>query len=130
MDRFEGEERRTTARRREDQCYFHAAHEAMMKEHQRRLDEAAEITKELGRVMDEKVSIRLFVVLCTFIMAGLGFQLAIYNSIKTVESKVAVIESKLKAIDDERHNGTGRSGYLPQEFLLNWGVNPYAQENE
>lgn len=99
-------ERRKTDRRQEDQCFYHSGHEAMFKDHERRLVSCHIDHSEMWNAIKSKVDFKLFVILVGLVIGNLGFQMAIYNSVKEVEKSVAVVKAEIKALD----SGKVRSG--------------------
>lgn len=85
-------------------CLFHSGMVVQNQEYGRRL---ADQRNERGLMWDaikDKVPIRYFVLLVTFVVCGLGFQLMIYDSIKTVDKKIAIIEVTVQAALNSQGN--------------------------
>ena len=85
----------------EEICKVHSGHEAILKDHERRLDTCHGDHVLLWEAIKKKVSNAFFILLCGFVIGGLGFQLRIYDTIKNVEKKVAVIEALMNAERDK-----------------------------
>lgn len=79
-------------------CLYHSGHETMMREHGRRLSDQHNDRSIMWTAIKDKVPIRYFVLLVVFVVGGLGFQLMIYDSIKDIDKKVAVIEVTVNQI--------------------------------
>lgn len=78
-------------------CLYHSGFEVQGREFGRRLADQHNDRVIMWAAIKDKVPIRYFILLVTFVVAGLGFQLMIYDSIKVVDKKIAVIEVSIKA---------------------------------
>lgn len=77
-------------------CDLHSGHDVTLREHERRLNAFDDNNVLLWDAIKKKCSNTFFILLCSFVIGGLAFQLAIYDTIKNVEKKVAVIEAVIK----------------------------------
>jgi hypothetical protein len=87
-------------------CDLHSGHEVTLKEHDRRLNAFDDNSVLVWDAIKKKCSNTFFILLCSFVIGGLAFQLAIYDTIKNVEKKVAVIE----ALINKDKGGTKATG--------------------
>lgn len=78
-------------------CLYHSGMKVQAAEFGRRLSDQHNDRALMWDAIKDKVPIRYFILLVTFVVAGLGFQLMIYDSIKTVDKKIAVIEVTIDA---------------------------------
>lgn len=79
-------------------CRLHSGLEVATREHGRRLSDQHNDRSIMWTAIKDKVPIRYFVLLVVFVVGGLGFQLMIYDSIKDIDKKVAVIEVTVNQI--------------------------------
>ena len=82
-------------------CLYHSGLEVQAREHGRRLSDQHNDRSIMWDAIKDKVPIRYFVLLVIFVVGGLGFQLLIYDSIKDVDKKVAVIENSIQTFHDD-----------------------------
>lgn len=80
-------------------CLYHSGLEVQAREFGRRLSDQRSDRDQIWTAIKDKVPIRYFILLTMFVVGGLGFQLLIYDSIKAVDKKIAVIEYAISARD-------------------------------
>lgn len=84
-------------------CKKHSGHETKLNDHEKRLEANSTEHILMWEEIKKKVSNIFFILLCGFVIGGLGFQLKIYDTIKNVEKKVAVIEAIMNNGDVAKH---------------------------
>jgi len=96
----------------EKYCDCHLKHTSILNRLEKEVDEnfRSESTdhKELWEEVKKKMPVNWLFLLIPVVLAWVGFQMAIYDSVKNVETKVAVIQSEIntyikasnKRIDD------------------------------
>lgn len=87
---------------KDDLCKLHSGHEAILRDHERRLKQYHDDQVDIWNAIKDKVSNKFFIILVGFVVGGLGFQLMIYDTIKAVDKKVAVIEAVINAKAETR----------------------------
>ena len=88
-----------------DVCWEHSGHSTILANHERRLETCQGDHVMLWDAIKKKVSNAFFILLCGFVIGGLGVQLKIYDTIKNVEKKVAVIEA---LVNSEKEKNSGK----------------------
>ena len=76
-------------------CDYHREHSSLLTRHGRDIDQNELDHKEIWTEIKKKMSVSWLIILVPVIMAWIGFQLAIYDSVKNVETKVAVIQTEI-----------------------------------
>jgi hypothetical protein len=86
----------------EGTCLYHSGMTVQAREFGRRLSDQHNDRAIMWNAIKDKVPIKYFILLVTFVVGGLGFQLLIYDSIKAVDKKIAVIEYSIQQIETKR----------------------------
>ena len=76
-------------------CDCHLKHESVLKRHEKDLDENARDHDSLWQAIETRVTNKFFIILVLLVVGGLAFQWANYEKLKTIETNVAVIETKV-----------------------------------
>lgn len=77
-------------------CDDHKACQLSINLHEKRLDGNRADHADMWKAIKDKISFKMFSLLVFVVIGNLGFQMAIYNSVKETEKSVAVIEARLK----------------------------------
>ena len=78
-----------------DYCDCHMKHAKMMDGFEKDLEDNSTNHRELWNEVKKKMPSSWLYLLVPIIMSWVGFQLAIYDSVKNVETKVAVIQIEI-----------------------------------
>ena len=90
----------------DDICKRHSKHTAILDQHEKRLDTNHSDHGEMWTAIKGKVDFKLFSLLVLLVVGNLGFQMAIYNTVKDTEKDIAVIKAEIKTCDPiEENNG-------------------------
>ena len=76
-------------------CDHHKQHEEKFIHIEKTLGENKEDAKDIWGNIEEKVPMKLFLLLVALMIGSLGFQWRIYDSLKNLQTEVAVVKSQL-----------------------------------
>ena len=79
----------------EDLCDYHKQHEEKFIHIEKTLGDSKKEVKDIWENLNKKVSITLFTLLVMLMIGNLGFQWQIYDSLKNLQTEVAVVKSQL-----------------------------------
>lgn len=79
----------------EDLCDYHKQHEEKFVHIERTLGESKEEARDIWENIKEKVPMKLFLLLVALMIGSLGFQWQIYDSLKNLQTEIAVVKSQL-----------------------------------
>jgi len=79
-----------------DYCDCHAKHVDKFKTMDKHTDQSHEDHKLMWEAIKKKVGVAWLYALVPVFLVWLGFQMTVYNTVKNIDKKVAVIETKLE----------------------------------